>query len=209
MVSYTIRRRPKLTSTRKKFTKKDYNSKQGFITGAWGPLIWSMLHIMSFNYPNKPTKEDKEHYMSFVLSLKYVLPCGKCRENFSKNLEKIPLTMNDMRNREAFSRYVYSLHNVVNEMLGKENKLTYEEVRDRFEYFRAQCPKKEARQKEKNDTEKNDTEKKESGCLTPIHNVIKAKCVIHYVPDTDETESLIVDKRLGDVWKYFLFNKQF
>jgi hypothetical protein len=183
-MNYTISRRRKLKNGTRKFTRKDYNSKNGFITGSWGPLLWTILHIMSFNYPNKPTLDDKEHYMNFILSLKYVLPCGKCRENLTKNFEKLPLTLSDMKNRETFSRYIYNLHNVVNQMLDKYNPLTYQDVRDRFEQFRAQCSKKE--KKEKN---------KESGCLTNLHNVVKSKCVIKYVPDTDQTESLIIDER--------------
>lgn len=26
----------------------------------WGPLMWNILHIISFNYPNEPTSNDKK-----------------------------------------------------------------------------------------------------------------------------------------------------
>ena len=44
-----------------------------------------------------------------------------------------------MRNRETFSNYVFNLHNHINEMLGKKNVLTFEEVRERYENFRSRC----------------------------------------------------------------------
>jgi hypothetical protein len=54
------------------FTKKEYNSGDGMLTTAWGPAIWHYLHMMSFNYPVKPTLEDKKHYREFILNLQYV-----------------------------------------------------------------------------------------------------------------------------------------
>ena len=32
------------------------------LTSVWGPSLWQYLHTMSFNYPVKPTKEDKKNY---------------------------------------------------------------------------------------------------------------------------------------------------
>ena len=44
-----------------------------------------------------------------------------------------------MKNRESFSRYVYDLHELVNHMLGKESGLSYLQIKDRYEHFRARC----------------------------------------------------------------------
>lgn len=117
----------------------DFNSKDGMLTAIWGPGVWHFLHTMSFNYPVHPTNRDKINYKSFILSLKNVLPCGKCRENLKKNFLKLPITMKDMKSRHTFSLYVYNLHEVVNKMLNKKSGLTFEEVRDRYENFRARC----------------------------------------------------------------------
>ena len=43
------------------YTKKDYKSGDGMLTTVWGPSLWHYLHTMSFNYPNQPTKKDKEN----------------------------------------------------------------------------------------------------------------------------------------------------
>ena len=164
------------------FTKKDYNSNYGMRTTTWGPIFWSMLHFISFNYPVNPSEEDKQYYKSFVLSLKYVLPCGKCRENLKLNFEKHPLRDKDMSSRTSFSRYIYKLHNVVNKMLKKDDSLSYDEIRERYEYFRAKCPKI--------------TDNKETGCTESIYNFPKSRCIINYVPETEEKgDSIVIDEK--------------
>jgi len=135
---------PKHNKTRKNnksyiFTPQDYDSPDGFLTKIWGPNLWHTLHTISFNYPVNPSQETKKKYRDFILSLKYVLPCGKCRDNFKKNIKQLPLTMSYMKNRETFSRYVYDLHEVINKMLCKKSGLSYEDVRERYEHFRARC----------------------------------------------------------------------
>ena len=127
------------TTTKSIFSHEDYNSKDGMLTSVWGPIFWFFLHTMSFNYPNNPTLETKKQYRDFILSLQHILPCRYCRENLTLNFKKLPLTMNEMKNRETFSRYIYNLHEVVNTMLKKKSNLSYEDVRDRFEIFRAKC----------------------------------------------------------------------
>ena len=107
----------------KTYTSQDYKSSDGFLTAVWGPMLWSYLHTMSFNYPTEPTRENKTHYREFIINLKNVLPCKFCRLNLTKNLKELPLTMNDMKSRETFSRYVYNLHEHINKMLNKSASL--------------------------------------------------------------------------------------
>ena len=68
------------------YRKKDFSSGDGMLTSVWGPSLWHYLHTMSFNYPVKPTNEDKKNYKKFIMSLKHVLPCKYCRINLRKNL---------------------------------------------------------------------------------------------------------------------------
>jgi len=51
------------------FRKEEYSDTGGMITSIWGPGMWHFLHTMSFNYPVKPTKKDKDQYESFIQSL--------------------------------------------------------------------------------------------------------------------------------------------
>ena len=162
-----------------------YQSNDGMLTSVWGPSTWHLLHTMSFNYPVKPTCDDKSNYMNFILSLKTVLPCGKCRANLKKNFKKLPLRLKDMESRHTFSKYIYNLHEVINKMLGKKSGLTFEEVRERYEHFRARC------KKTKEDLEK---EAKEKGCTEPIYG-FKSKCILKIVPNETKCETFQIENR--------------
>ena len=52
-----------------------------------------------------------------------------------------------MKNRETFSKFVYNLHEHINGMLGKSSGLSYEDVRERYEHFRARCSAKKMKSK--------------------------------------------------------------
>jgi len=170
-------RRPRRRSI---FTRKQYDSNDGFLTSVWGPALWMSLHTMSFNYPVHPTPEQKQQYRDFILNLQYVLPCGKCRSNLACNLKKLPLTMHHLASRDRFSRYVYRLHELVNRMLHKKSNLTYEDVRDRYEHFRARC--------------KSNTMVKELGCSESLYGK-KAKCILRIVPDEFPCETFQMDQQ--------------
>ncbi len=189
------------------FTEEDFNSNDGFLTSTWGPSQWHMLHTISFNYPVKPTQKDKERYRSYILSLKNVLPCGKCRANLKENFKKLPLRMADMENRETFSRYIFNLHELINTMLGKSSGLTYEEVRDTYENFRSRCTatkgslSENARRKQSSlsgnarreqSSLKKTVKKKESGCTKPLYGK-KAKCLLRIVPMESKEPTFSVD----------------
>jgi len=180
--------------TRKRiFTKKDYNAGDGMMVKIWGPLQWTFLHTMSFNYPVHPTIEDKKHYRDYVLNLQYVLPCKYCRMNLANNFKKKPLQMCHMENRETFSRYIYELHELVNKMLKKKSHLTYCQVRERYEHFRSRCTEEKPKifKFQKAKTLKN---KKEKGCTEPLYGK-KAKCVINIVPIEDKSATFKMDKK--------------
>ena len=182
--------------TEKTFTSEDYSSNDGMLTTIWGPSMWHVLHTISFNYPVNPTEKDKKNYMQFIMNLKYILPCGKCRKNLRKNFKDLPLKWGNMQSRATFSKYVYELHEKINTMLGKQSGLSYEDVRERYEHFRARCalPYKLI---QKNCTKskkmrKNKTLKIESGCVEPLYGE-KAKCVLHVVPQTKKCNSFDID----------------
>ena len=123
--------------TRKIYSKKQYLSNEGMLTSVWGPPMWHVLHTISFNYPVKPTKEDKENYYRYFKNLRKVLPCRYCRDNLKKNLKKCPLNKSVFKNRETLSRWVYNLHELVNKMLHEtvlEKKL---DLQDRLREVKA------------------------------------------------------------------------
>ena len=170
--------------TKKVFNKKHYNSGDGMLTSVWGPSMWHYMHTMSFNYPVKPTKEQKIKYREFILNLQYTLPCKYCRINLKNNFKIHPLTMGCMKSRDSFSRYIYRLHEIVNKMLKKKSGLSYCDVRDRYEHFRARCND----DKNQHKLFKFNKTKKEKGCTNPLYGK-KTKCVLKIVPKDEKCKT--------------------
>jgi hypothetical protein len=179
------------------YSTKDYESNDGMLVTIWGPSAWHLLHTISFNYPVHPTEEEKKYYMDFVLNFQYVLPCGKCRKNLIKNFKKLPLTMDDMESRNTFSKYVYNLHEAVNKMLHKTSNLTYKQVQERYEHFRARCVKNKTKKRVRFSKSVSLLEpgtKKEKGCIVPLYGE-KSKCILQIVPQDTECETFQIDEK--------------
>jgi hypothetical protein len=188
-----------MNKTKKKrvFTKNDFYSGDGFLTSVWGPPKWHFLHTISFNYPINPTKTQKIQYRNYVLSLQNILPCSACRKNLTNNFKKLPLTMEVMKNRDSFSRYIYNLHELVNKMLNKQSNLSYCDVRERYEHFRARCTTEIPKVFKFNKTIKNNIGsqgKQEKGCTEPLYGK-KSRCILNIVPQEEKGQSIQIDKK--------------
>lgn len=146
---------------------KKTKSKQGFQTAVWGPPMWFTLHIISFNYPLKPSKEDKKNYKSFFDSLDNILPCKACRENLRENKKNTNYGMHVFKNRRSLSYWVYQLHEEVNKLLGKESKLKYEDIVPMYEILRAKCKT---------------MKKTHEGCIDPTLYGTKSYCNLMIMP---------------------------
>jgi hypothetical protein len=87
---------------------------------------------------------------------------------------------------------------MVNKMLGKKSGLTYCDVRERYEHFRARCsddiPKSFDFEKIKKVKNKTLKKKKEKGCTEPLYGKY-AKCVIKIVPQEEKCETMQIDKK--------------
>ena len=164
------------------FSDNDYLSNDGMMTSIWGPPLWHVLHTISFNYPNNPTKEQKKYYYTFYHNLKNILPCKYCRDNLKNNLKTLPLTRKVFKNRFTLSKWVYDLHEIVNKLLNKTSGLSYNDVRERYEHFRSRC------------LEEPNTVVKETGCVEPLYG-IKSKCILNIVPKTYNNKSFEIDPK--------------
>lgn len=184
---YTIKtrnsknRKNKTQKNKIQFSQEDYESNNGIMTSIWGPATWHLLHSVSFNYPVIPSNSDKIHYKEFVYSLQEILPCGKCRMNLKKNLKELPLEKKDLVSRLAFSKYIYNLHETVNTMLNKKSGLSYENVRDIYEPFRARCAT----------TKGGIINKNEKGCIIPFNGTKRTKCILRIVPQTRKCKTFM------------------
>lgn len=119
---------------------KDHRN-NGLITKIWGESGWVMCHSITFGYPLDPSDHDKIKYKLFFEMLGEVLPCKYCRESYLKFISEGPtaLTENKLKNRESLTKWLYDLHNQVNNKLGMDYGVTYEDVVTRYESFRAKC----------------------------------------------------------------------
>ena len=193
MVNKTRKNKNRKNKTKKLiFNMENYKSGDGMLTSVWGPSLWHFLHTMSFNYPTNPSKQEKKNYRDFILKLQYVLPCKYCRQNLVKNFKIMPLDMCHMENRETFSRYLYDLHEHINKMLGKKSGLTYLDVQERYEHFRARCGKKKKTIKR--------IMKRHKGCTEPLHKV-KSKGIVQIIPANKKCESLQISKKCTEIKK--------
>ena len=111
--------------------------------------------------------------------------------NLRKNLRAVPLTETVLKNRDNFSKWMYDLHEHINTMLKKKSGLSYQDVRERYEHFRARCSETSV---DKIVAElKKIKNKKEKGCETPLYGH-KAKCVIKIVPKEAKEKTFQMDK---------------
>ena len=175
------------------FKKKDYLSGDGMLTTIWGPNMWHYLHTLSFNYPINPTSDNKKYYKEFILNLQHTLPCKHCRINLKNNFKAHPLLECHLKNRDSFSRYIYTLHEIVNKMLNKKSGLSYCDVRERYEHFRSRCTDNISALKKENKLFKFRKSKKgkktEKGCTEPLYGK-KAKCVLNIVPQEQKINTI-------------------
>ena len=172
------------TKQKRVYTRKQYNSNDGMMTSVWGPGAWHFIHTISFNYPIHPSCIEKCQYRDFILSLENILPCGKCRINFKKNLKNLPLTWKHMKNRATFSKYVYKLHELVNKMLGKSSGISYQDVRERYEHFRARCSTL---------SDSESSGQVEDGCTEPLVGA-KSKCILQIIPQNKKCDTFQIDE---------------
>ena len=132
----------------------DYKN-NGLITKIWGNAGWTFNHSVTFGYPLEPTPEQKMQYKNYFTSLGDVLPCKYCRESYKNFITtgKTALTDAALENRESLTRWFYDVHEAVNDKLEIDYGITYQDMVDKYESFRARCGK---------------PEKTAKGCVAPL-----------------------------------------
>ena len=100
----------------------------------WGPPAWKFIHLLTLNYPNKPTFQDKYNYKQFILSLQKVLPCETCSKHFQENIQNSNFE-DILKSRESLFEWFVDVHNSVNKQNKKEewsyNKV-YNELQNNY-----------------------------------------------------------------------------
>lgn len=106
-------------------------SENGFDPRIWGPHLWTVMHILSMNYPLVPTVTQRKAYYNFFKSLCTILPCARCRHEFCLMVNSpgpLQLTPEKFMQmpyekpgaaRVRVVNYIIALHHKVNRRLGK------------------------------------------------------------------------------------------
>ena len=165
----------------------DFESNSGMLTSVWGPALWHTLHTISFNYPMHPDSSTQRRYRRFLRGLRHVLPCRHCRDNYRTNAQEAGYGEEIFASRDAFSRFIFRLHNHVNTMLGKPEHPSYNTVRDQYENFRSRCL-----QNPDECLHSVVPPVKEKGCTEPLYGK-KSKCLIRIVPKESPHRTFAMD----------------
>jgi hypothetical protein len=96
----------------------------------WGKYGWTFLHYITLAYPENPDENTKNMYRDLFKDIiwKY-LPCEKCRFNYKKHLNELPLTEEILNSRNKLIYWLVDIHNIVNDETGKR-KISYKEFND-------------------------------------------------------------------------------
>ena len=132
----------------------DYKN-NGLITKIWGGPGWIFNHSVTFGYPLEPTEEQKIKYKNYFISLGDVLPCRYCRESYKKFITNGDTALTDevLKNRETLTKWFYRVHEAVNAKLEINYGVTYDDLVEKYESFRAKCGK---------------PNKTDKGCIAPL-----------------------------------------
>ncbi len=79
-------------------------------TTYWGPSGWKLLHSITFSYEEKL----KNQYYDFFYVIAFLLPCKFCRKSYSEYITNDPI---DVSSKEALTKWLWRIHNKVNEKL--------------------------------------------------------------------------------------------
>ena len=111
----------------------------GLLPNIWGPHLWEGLHSITFSYPTNPCYDDKINFKNFFISLGFVLPCCMCRDSYKEYIRSGPTELTDdvLQSRKTLTKWLWSVHNLVNKKLGVDYLFTYEMLCDKYESYRA------------------------------------------------------------------------
>ena len=132
----------KLNDNKLNDNKLDDSKNNGLITKIWGEHAWEFFHSVTFGFPVSPSDEQRQKYKMFFMTAGDVLPCKYCRESYGEFIRTDPdakLTDIDLENRDTLTKWLFRLHDRVNKKLGITYNLSYENVCDKYESYRAKC----------------------------------------------------------------------
>jgi len=84
----------------------------------WGDIFWTMIHLLTYYYPENPSTDVKQAAYQWVQSLRFLLPCENCRRGYRRELLETPVE-EFLDSRETFIEWGIELHTSVNKRLNQ------------------------------------------------------------------------------------------
>lgn len=85
----------------------------------WGKHYWFFLETVAITYPHHPNEGTKKKYYDLFMNLPLFLPIESIATNFTNLLNQYPISPY-LDSRESLVRWVWFIHNKINEQLEKE-----------------------------------------------------------------------------------------
>jgi len=96
--------------------KEEEKEKNYFDKNEWGPKMWDIMHIFSYNYDVNPDETTKKNAFNFFNSICLLLPCDYCKNHCYQLIQNNPPEVDD---KDKLVNWVLFFHNSVNRRLHK------------------------------------------------------------------------------------------
>lgn len=106
----------------------------------WGPHYWFVLHTIALSYPEIPTEVAKKKFYDFYQNLPLFLPVEEIGNNFTKFLDKYPVTPY-LESRQSLMRWTHFIHNKINTALSLPNLNLEEALSAYYEHYKPKTVK--------------------------------------------------------------------
>lgn len=122
-------------------SKINDSQNNGLIVKIWGPHLWEGLNSIAFGYPVSPTEQQKEEYLTFYKYVGFVMPCVYCRNSYQYFIQcgDTTLSLDVMKSRDSLCKWIFRLREAVNNKLGVDYGMTFEDFVVKYESYRAKC----------------------------------------------------------------------
>jgi len=102
----------------------------------WGPHMWFFLHTISMSYPARPNSVTKKKYYEFIQNLPMFIPVEHMSGEFTKLLNDYPVQPY-LDKRDTFIRWVWFIHNKINQKLEKPQITLSEFYKKYYEEYKS------------------------------------------------------------------------
>jgi hypothetical protein len=89
---------------------------------AWGPGGWALIHLTARMADHESGSRGREIATRMYKSLRFILPCSKCRKNFTEHMVNIPIPEQDL------TKWAYLIHKRIS-----NDKITFAEAKQKWD----------------------------------------------------------------------------